>query len=88
MSLEIVNQPSLGRCALKQNKKVAKLFIAEMVRDKAAHDEVKPLLRRQVKGIHHREIDLIGSIRHLPGNSDCFRVQVNAKERRLQIPFV
>src|ERR1700730_11144902 len=65
MPLEIVNQPSLGGCALKHNQKVAKLFIAEMVRDKAAHDDVEPPPRRQVKDIHYRKIDLIGSIRHL-----------------------
>ena len=33
------------------------------------------------KDIHHREIDLIGMIRRLPGNPDCLRVQVNAKEQ-------
>ena len=88
MSLEIVNQPSLVRCTLKQNEKVAKLFIAEMVRDKAAHDDVKPPPRRQIKDIHHREIDLIRWIRHVPGNPDRFGVQVNAKKSRLQIPFV
>ena len=64
MPLEIVNQPSLGGCALKHNQKVAKLFIAEMVRDKAAHDDVEPPPRRQVKDIHYRKIDLIGSIRN------------------------
>ena len=69
MPLEIVNQPSLGRCALEQNKKVAKLFIAEMVRDKAADDDVKRPPRRQVKDIHYREIDLIGLIRRRPGQS-------------------
>src|ERR1700753_268774 len=88
MSLEIVNQPSLVRYTLKQNEKVAKLFIAEMVRDKAAHDDVKCPPRRQIKDIHHREIDLIGLICYVPGDPDRFGVQVNAEKSRLQIPFV
>ena len=59
-----------------------------MVRDKAAHDDVKRPPRRQVKDIHDREIDLIRWIRDIPGNPDCLGVQVNAKQSGLQIPLV
>jgi hypothetical protein len=64
ITLEIVNQPSLGRRALEQNEKLAELFIAEVVRNKASHDDVERPFWRQVEDIHHREIDLIGLIRH------------------------
>ncbi len=85
MALEVIDQPTLPREALHKCEEVTELFIAEVMGDEAAHNDVKGSARRHVEDIHDLEVDMVRTIGDVLRDPDRLRIKIHSEEREVKV---